>query len=60
MKEPAESEREIHGLRPANKYFIQITPIADNFTGNTFFIFNNRRSTLVENYEFFESNCSKV
>ena len=34
MTEPAESEREIHGLRPANKYFIQITPIADNFTGN--------------------------
>ena len=28
MKEPSDSEREIHGLKPAQKYFIQISPVA--------------------------------
>ena len=27
MSEPSASEREIHGLKPANKYFIQISAV---------------------------------
>lgn len=29
MNEPSDSEREIHGLKPAQKYFMQITPVGE-------------------------------
>ena len=34
MEEPSDSEREIHGLKPAQKYFIQISPVGEGAHSN--------------------------
>jgi len=41
MSEPSASQREIHGLKPANKYFIQISAVASGPRG-----FQGKKPTL--------------
>lgn len=51
MNEPSDSEREIHGLKPAQKYFIQISPVGEgarSFQGKT----RKQKKTTVANLIF--------